>query len=338
MTKYATLASITDVLLDPTTTPQLRRDTIEIYRDLLLTASGVDLGDAASVDHVDTGKGVAIGMTWAALCVDDMIRTQRFVTGLHRAIQDVAARRGGPVHVLYAGTGPFVTLALPLMTRFTPQQLQFTCIEINPASLRAAQRVIQQLGFEDFIADFIEADAATYVIDTPRPIDIVLSETMQYCLIDEMQVPITLNLMAQLPEETILIPEQIRLSLVVLDEAGDKIVAELGPIFSVDKNSLRIHSIGAANADFPTVRLPVPIHVPPAKLELTSGPLAIRTGITVYGEEVLYDYDSGLTIPKIIGDYPSAEDPLEAIDFTYHLAPSPLLWMDFVVPEAVAAE
>ena len=335
MSRYETLAYITDVLLDPTTSPQLLRDTIEIYRDLLLSASEVDLGDAESVDHLDTGKGVAIGVTWAALCVDDVIRTQRFVAGLYQAVREVAARRPRPVHVLYAGTGPFLTLALPVMTRFTPEALQFTCIEINPASMRAARQAINSFEFEGFIADFIETDAAAYTIKTPRSIDIVLSETMQYCLIDEMQVPITLNLMAQLPAETILIPEQIWLSLVVLDQAGNKVVKELGPIITIDKSSLATHGTTDVDADFPTVRLAVPPYRPPIPMA-GSGPLAIRTGITIYGDHVLSDYDSGLTIPKIIGEYPDNNNPLEAIDFTYQLTPSPLLWMDFILPTAPA--
>ncbi len=339
MTKHQTLAHITDVLLDPTTSLPLLRDTIETYRDLLLTASGIDLGEATSVDHLDTGKGVAIGVTWAALCVDDLIRTQRFVAGLYQAVHEVAARRPGPVHVLYAGTGPFATLALPLMTRFTPAELQLTCIEINALSKQAAERVVKYLEFDAFVVDFVEADAATYVIDTTaRPVDIVLSETMQYCLIDEMQVPITLNLIGQLPPETILIPEQIRLSLVVLDTKGDKTVQDLGPIFTVDRQSLLAHQAGGRDVDFPTVRLTVPPHKALLEPSLASGPLAIRTGITVYGNHVLYDYDSGLTIPKVIGEYPDASDPLEAIDFTYRLLPSPLLWMDFILPEPVAAE
>ena len=338
MTKYQTLAHITDVLLDPTPSPTLLRDAIESYRDLLLTASDIDLGEAASVGHLDTGKGVAIGATWAALCVDDLIRTQRFVAGLYQAVRKLAARRPGPVHVIYAGTGPFATLALPLMTRFTPVELQFTCIEINAGSKQAAEQVLKYLDFDGFVSDFVEADAATYVIDAAaRPVDIVLSETMQYCLIDEMQVPITLNLMGQLPPETILIPEQIRLSLVVLDTAGDRTVQDLGPIFTVDKQSLLTHQAGGKDADFPTVRLTVPPHQSLLKPTPATGPLAIRTGITVYGQHVLYDYDSGLTIPKVIGEYPDSRDPLEAIDFTYQLLPSPLLWMDFILPEPVAA-
>ncbi|WP_116126598.1 hypothetical protein [Lewinella sp. IMCC34183] len=333
MTKFETLASITDVLLDDATGPDLLRDTIDIYRDLLLTASGIDLGGEESIDHFDTGTGVAIGATWAALCIDDLVRTKRFVSGLHRAVQDVLARKSGPVHVFYAGTGPFATLALPLMTRFTPEQLQFTCLEITDASYLAVQRVFADLRLEQYVIDVIQTDASTFRIAGDLPVDIMLSETMQYCLIDEMQVPIALNLMAQLPPEVIMLPERITLMLGVLEDTRDQAVAvELGTIFTVDRASLAAYRPTPGNTDFPTVRLPVP-----APNGVAYGQLAIRTAVDVYGGYGLTDYESGLTVPRIIGDYPTAGDPLEAIDFTYEIDPSPLLWMDFVLPGVALA-
>ncbi|MCP9234947.1 hypothetical protein [Lewinella sp. JB7] len=334
MHQYEALASITDALLDDTTGPELLRETIDRYRDLLLTASGIDLGEDESIGHFNTGTGVAIGATWAALCVDDLIRTQRFVSGLYRAVRDVAARRSGPVHVLYAGTGPFGTLAVPLMTRFTPEELQFTCLEITGPSYRAVRQLFTNLDVNAYIVGVIQTDASTYRIGESPAVDIMLSETMQYCLIDEMQVPIALNLMAQLPPEVIMIPERITLRLAALtDDAEQTVATDLGEILTVDRATLHAYRPGPNTTDWPTVRLTVPSLLPGQE----SGPLAIRTLIEVYGGYGLTDYESGLTIPKIIDDYPDATNPLEAIDFTYQLHPSPLLWMDFVVPRAVAA-
>lgn len=334
MTRLQTLASITDVLLDRSTSNALLAETIDTYRDLLLTVSGVDLGNEQSVDHYDTGKGVAIGATWAALCVDDTIRTKRFVGGLFQAVTDLLAQRPGPVHVFYAGTGPFATLALPLMTRFTPEQLQFSCLEITDASYVAVRKTFANLGLEDFVREVIQTDAATYRLERHLPVDVMLSETMQYCLIDEMQVPIVLNLMGQLPAETIMIPECITLSLVVVDTGKTQaVVSDLGDIFTVNRASLSAYRPLVGTSDFPRLRLGIP-----ARESIAQGPLAIRTAIRIYGEHRLDDYESGLTIPSIIGEYPDADNPLSAIDFTYQVDPSPLLWMDFILPEPGAVE
>ena len=335
MSRLKTLASITDVLLDDATTQAQLAETIDEYRDLLLTASGVDLGEATSVNHFDTGRGVAIGATWAALCVDDTVRTKRFVSGLYQAVTEVVTTKDGPVHVLYAGTGPFATLALPLMTRFTPDQLQFTCIEITDESFTAVQRLFEDLGLQDYVSEVIQTDAATYRIDHLLPIDIMLSETMQYCLIDEMQVPIALNLMAQLPAQAIMIPSCITLRLGVLDGKGEEVTDDLGEIFRVDKASLAAFQPTVTEPDFPVVRLSIPPHALMGLHTEAPGPLAICTLIDIYGDYGLTHYESGLTIPSIIGDYPTGGDPLDAIDFSYRVDPSPLLWMEFIVPEVL---
>lgn len=327
MPQHKELAHITDVLLDDNTGATLLEETLELYRDILLTASGIDLGGEVEMDCLHTGAGVAIGTTWAALCIDDLLRTKRFVSGLFQAVSTVAARRPGPVHVLYAGTGPWATLIMPLTTRFTPEQLRITCIEINDGSFASVKRTFASLGLGAYVEEFIQTDAATHVIAGKLPVDVMLSETMQFCLIDEMQVPIVLNLMRQLPDEAIMIPERITLHLGVLEDENNKRVdRDLGTIFTLDRACLQAYAPVRGSLDFPTLRQLVPASV--ADYE---GPLAILTTIGVFGNQELTHYESGLTWPQIIGDYPTEDNPLLAIDFTYHLEPSPLLGMAFLV-------
>lgn len=320
------LARILDVLLDEETGGELLTNILDLYRDLLLSASGIDLGGEAELGCFHTGAGVAIGTTWAALCIDDALRTKKFVSGAYHAVRAVAARRPGPVHVLYAGTGPWATLMLPLTSRFSPRELRITCIEINDASFAGVRRTIASLGLDDYVEDFVQADAATYRIPKAAAVDILLSETMQYCLIDEMQVPIVLNLLAQLPPDTILIPERINVILGVLDADTERTVTrELGPAFTFDRACTESYQPRADNLDFPTrrVRVPAPEGAAP-------GPLALLTTIDVYGGNHLTHYESALTHPRVIGDYPDADNRLAAIDFTYHLEPAPVLGMRFL--------
>lgn len=326
MPQQQELAHITDVLLDDQTGGNLLNDNLEIYRDILLSASGIDLGGEDEMNCIHTGAGVAIGTTWAALCLDDALRTKRFVSGLFQAVSAVMARRPGPVHVLYAGTGPWATLFVPLTTRFTPEQLRVTCLEINPGSLAKVEKTLTALGLSDYVEEYILADAATHIIAGKTPVDVMLSETMQYCLIDEMQVPIVMNLMAQLDDEVIMVPERITLSLGVLTEHKTKGVnRSLGNIFTLDRASLKAYVPQGEHGDFPTLRLPVP------ELNgLPAGPLAILTTIDVFGNQKLTHYESGLTYPQLVGEYPTVDNPLTAIDFTYQLVPTPLLEMAFL--------
>ncbi|MFT5999517.1 MAG: hypothetical protein ACI81P_001975 [Neolewinella sp.] len=326
MPHHQSLADITDVLLDDQTRGELLSEALDLYRDILLRASGIDLGGHDEMDCIHTGAGVAIGTTWAALCIDDLLRTKRFASGLYNAVNAVMDRRPGPVHILYAGTGPWATLFLPLTTRFTPEQLQVTCIEINDGSFASVQRTIEYFGLSNYVEDFIQTDAATHIIAGKTPVDIMLTETMQYCLMDEMQVPIALNLMRQLADDVIMVPERIIVSLGVLEDDTNNVVKrDLGPVFTLDKSTLSAYLPVTGNLDFPTLRLPVPV---PG--ESPDGPLALLTTIEVFGGQNLTHYESGLTNPQIIGQYPTADNPLFAIDFTYQLEPTPLLELAFI--------
>jgi hypothetical protein len=223
------------------------------------------------------------------------------------------------------------------MTRFTAERLQFTCLEINPVSFHAVQETFGHFGFGEFVREIIQTDAAAYRVDRHLPIDIMLSETMQYCLLEEMQVPIALNLMGQLPASTLMIPERITLSLCEVGNTADQpVTADLGVIFRVDKKSLSEYGAHGMGIDFPTTRLEIWPGFTTAVQPL-SKLLAIRTHIQIYGDYRLTDYESGLTIPSIIGKFPEEGENewVEAIDFTYQLAPSPLLNIEYVVPAAV---
>lgn len=342
MAHRAALATITATLLDEQTGSDRLTTTLEDYRELLLAASGLELGGHGSMDGIRTHGGIAIGTTWAALCLDDAWRTKRFVSGLHQAVTDLLARRPGPVHVLYAGTGPWATLFLPLTTCFSPAELRVTALEINPVSVVSVARTFASLGLEDYLVEIIEADAAEHRITGERPVDLLLSETMQHTLVSEMQVPIVLNLLGQLPEGTVLVPAAIRLHLGVMDDyACGRIERELGEVFVFDPALVRSltpappplknSSLALRAAPrFPTVRRLVPPPPPAAHV----GPLALLTTIRVYGTHELTHYESVLTYPQVIADYPSEDNPLEAIDFTYRLEPEPELGMEFLVTVA----
>ncbi|MGB3801090.1 MAG: hypothetical protein WA952_14835 [Lewinella sp.] len=326
MNRQAILATVADVLLDAATPPTLLHDTLETYRDLLLTVSGLDLGDEESLSPRHTGQGVAIGATWAALCIDDEFRTHRFITGLYQAITDRLERYPGPVHVLYAGCGPFATLALPLMTRFRADQLQFTLLEINEVSYSAVRTLLRNLGLNEYVKSVQQTDASSYRIADAASIGILLTETMQYSLVDEMQVPICLNLLPQLPADALLIPERIELRLGRMEDAKATFLAEdLGHLLTIDRARLLAYVRTEESTDFPTVRLPIPA---------AGGLLAIRTTITIYGSHQLLDYESGLTNPEVIGLFPDAEGVPEYIDFTYQMEPSPYLRLAYPVAAA----
>lgn len=178
--------------------------------DLLTTHFA--LREEGARTHIKTAYGNAIGTFWAARCTREVLRTQRFSRALYTAIANALSLHKKPVHVLYAGTGPYATLALPAMMLFTPDEVQFTFLEINPESIEVLNQVIDTLELHAYVQEIHQCDATQWQVPNPA-IDIVISETMYKALKAEPQVAIMLNLASQLPADTVFLPEEINVSL-----------------------------------------------------------------------------------------------------------------------------
>jgi hypothetical protein len=122
-----------------------------------------------------------------------------------------------PVTLLYVGTGPFGTLIMPLLTQFKPTELQLILVEINPISVAALQNTIRNFGFEEYVKEIKSVDAAQMQLENAEEIDILLLECLQFALVKEQQVAITYYLLPQLKKDLILLPEEINLSLSLID-------------------------------------------------------------------------------------------------------------------------
>ncbi|TDQ80173.1 SAM-dependent methyltransferase [Sphingobacterium yanglingense] len=182
--------------------------------------------------HLSTPSGNAIGPFWAASCSKELFRTQRFIKALHQAIGDKLQSVDGPIHVLYAGTGPFALLALPIMTQFSPEEVQFTLLEINPISFEKMNNCISELGLKDYINATHCVDAVKYKLNE-KNIDILISETMCNGLYKEPQVSILLNLVSQLDQDCTIIPELIEVSL--SEEDSSNSLSKIASLMSFDR-------------------------------------------------------------------------------------------------------
>lgn len=166
-------------------------------------------------NEVITSGGIALSSFDAALCLDDYIRTTRFLKGVYAAVQDLFQRfPEQKIHILYAGCGPYATLMLPLLPLFKSEQLEVILLDINAESVSSVNLLIDTLGLQDYQLTVMQADAIQYQKPASWPLHLLVTETMFHALIREPQVSITTNLAAQLEPEGILIPESIHIDLV----------------------------------------------------------------------------------------------------------------------------
>lgn len=200
---------------------EMKKATDDLY-DLLVTVSGLEENDEDSRKDYYLPKGKAIGTVWAAMCVKEFMRTKKFVRGVFLGIKRAKEKfPNRKIHILYAGTGPFATLMLPLTTIFSSSEVGFTLLEINTHSIENLRKVIKTFNAQEYVDNIVQCDATEYKADKDKPIHMIVTETMQRALKKEPQVAITLNLVPQMEEGGILIPQNISIEAGLLDPKRD---------------------------------------------------------------------------------------------------------------------
>lgn len=322
------LREVTERLLDPGTPPStLRPEVLELV-DLLAAAVGArSREEAITSGETRLAAGLALSPAMAAMCAEDFVRTIVFLRGLRAAVaRHRAGDPGRPTRVLYAGTGPYATLAVPLMCLMDPAEVCFTLLEVHPEALRSAERVVRHFGLGDFVDRTHAVDALAHVVDPAAPPDVILVETMQACLDKEPQVAVVRHLAAQAPA-AVLVPEEVRIDLRLVDVgrefspcSGDGTIIptdrdrlDLGPVFVLDRAAL--HTWAELGED----ELPGRRVQAPGAWEDRHQPLLFTT-VRVSGDHVLRDYDSGLTSPRVL---PVPLAPGGALEVRYRLGAEP---------------
>lgn len=324
------LRTIASILRKEETDFKELTQTLKEYEALVLEVSRLNMEGESNRKNIHFEDGKAIGSTWAAHCIRDLLRTKTFVKGIFKAIESIRKHKEGPIHIFYVGTGPFATLILPVMATYSPQELQVTLMEINPLSIESVNRVIDKLGFRDHIKATLNENATKYVLDGEEGYDICISETMQRALEREQQVPIFINILPQLPSEVIVIPEKVSLDLrLVNDEkfrhrksnAAEDYCIPLGQIFELSRETVLEYAATESNKEEANIFSPKSFRIPQKHLQ-TFNQLSVFTEITVWQEESITVNQSALTLPLILEDL-SQESRDRQINIRYTIEQNP---------------
>ncbi len=302
---------------------------------ILESVSGFRVGQEQSLTEGETvcDDGLAISPAQAACCAGEHQRTAFFLRGAHSAIlQALEAKPGGAVRVLYAGSGPYAALAVPLMTIFPPEKVRFTILDLHTESIQSVRTIVSELGLECSVESYVVTDACNYTIPPRGLPDILLCETMSTALEKEPQVGITRHLLGQAPD-AIMVPESVRIEAFLVNTSDEPamIIPEsadpsgcrqpnrisLGPVFELSKAAIR------SWASTETHRLPAQSIRLPLIPEPSYRPFLFTT-INTHGEHVLLTHDCNLTGIREIMEI----DPVAAGDsyqFSYQLGQNPRL-------------
>ncbi|SFR75343.1 SAM-dependent methyltransferase [Anaeromicropila populeti] len=297
------LKRITDIILTREEEYGELKNACDDLFQFFLELSDLNLESEESKKDYFLPGGKAIGTVWAGMCVKEFMRTKKFLTGIYKAVQRAQERFSGqPVHILYAGSGPFGTLLVPLTTRFQPEEIQITFLEINEESLEKLKRIIKELEIDSYVKDIVLCDASDYQVDRQDPIHMVVTETMQRALYKEPQVSITANLVPQMAEGGILIPQNIKIDASLLDSKRDleRMTgvegAEQDFSFYIDTilelNQTSIKEYSRETHTFPECEVYLP-----DKMEDRFDSFSLFTDIQVFEDEILTYMQCSLNMP-----------------------------------------
>lgn len=293
----------------------LMKHGVDKLYEIFKTISGIDCNNLNEGDILlPTGK--AISPSAAAHCLLEMKRTAIFLRGIKKAIDLKIKNKNKVVHILYAGCGPYSTLVTPLFTLYKENTIKVTLLDINKTSLEASENLINELGLKQFIDEYILADASVFKIN--KDYDIIISETMQSCLHNEPQVSIMLNIIPQMKENAIFIPQKITIDAYLRNPGkwdNDKAMwvdiktKFLSKIFSVDRKNLDVNKYRK------TVDIPEELN---GFIELM-----LHTSINVFENEELGVNDCSLNLPKKFYEFRKLY--AKEIEFWYSLSDKPVI-------------
>ena len=157
--------------------------------------------------------GVALSSKHAKDCLEDSIRTARFLKGIYKALMVAKARfKKEKITILYAGCGPLGTLIIPLLHLFSDDDIEIILLDIHQTSINSVIKIVKELGYESYINKYLVADATKYKHPKNKFLHVVISETMDRALVKEPQVEIIKNLSKQLVSNGIFVPEKIKVN------------------------------------------------------------------------------------------------------------------------------
>lgn len=288
---YNTIRQITDAILQEDNPGPLYRYVHQLH-DIYASVTGIRAATLME-EGIHLSQGKAIGPVGAAHCLLEFRRTAVFLKGIYKAILQLQQSFPGKrINILYAGCGPYATLLTPVTTLFPATEVGFTLLDINETSLAAAKKLYETFGLEEYVSQFVLADAVEYRVKETDDIHMVISEAMLNALRREPQVAIMMNLIPQLQQGAIFIPYEIAVSAWLTSWAE-----EMEGFIAGGKQPKRqrlgtVYTIGSEKAEMPQETI---IEIPRGPGQLDQ--LDLFTDITVFGDEKLGAYDCSLTNP-----------------------------------------
>ncbi len=202
MMRVQELKMIVDILLDNNSSQLQLLDGVKnlsTFFENHFSVAGKKYSDAQASERMDSDSSIY---------TDKYLGIVKYLRAVDEALHDLLRRfEGKKVHLLYTGCSLYGALIVPLLHRFDPNKLGVSFLDIQRTSLDFVGNIIDTLGLNTFVDAYIQEDAAVY--KATRAFHLVVTESMKAPFDDEAQIATTLNLLPQLHEKGIFIPQRV---------------------------------------------------------------------------------------------------------------------------------
>jgi hypothetical protein len=256
----------------------------------------------------------------------DTLRVRSFIRSADQAIAKLSEQFSCCLHIVYPACGPFAPLLLPLIAyyketgRYDENNLRITLIDMQQGAVISLDTLVNELGISGYINAILCQDACQY--QTSSPIHLVVLEAMQHGFSKEGHLPMARHFASLIAGNGIMLPEEVSIRGVLSpaqqefveqwQDKNNRVCAtgmqaknishrvELGEILTLNLDSLRQLKVQQLDKNTHLIECGT-VTIPPLPENSESGMeklmLMICTHIKTYGDEVIGEYDSGITHP-----------------------------------------
>lgn len=266
--------------------------------------------------------GFAMSPAHAITTIQDIFRVSAFVKSIDKAILDLQkVYPGETLHITYPACGPLAPLLVPLLAYYKANKiydektLQVTFLDIQEGAILSLVEILKVSGLDIFVKDILLMDAVEY--KTKEKIHLVVLEAMQHGFTKEGHFSISKHFADLLDKDGIFLPQEVRVDAVLVigeeeyntqwkdtdivsshkisQEINDKRIM-LGSILKVNLDTLR--SMEIMELDQNTRLVKCATHtIPHFEDKHDNRIMLFTTNITIYEDETINEYDSGITHP-----------------------------------------
>ncbi len=186
-------------------------DIVDDLRKKIYAQIGIDSGLGVMRYHCleDHFGRKGLGVLSSIHCMDDFVRTAKFIDALYAGIEDLEQRLDNDIEMVDAGCGGIPIYGL--LAALKSERVRVTCLEIDPATAMMAWDIICVFNLQDRVFVY-EDDATEY--KHGKPIDLFITETMfSGFLADEKMPEIYSHFSDQVSEHGLMVPEEVKVKL-----------------------------------------------------------------------------------------------------------------------------